>query len=186
MPSIKPNIVGGNLYHVFNRGVEKRIIFSDDNDRLRFIKGLYEFNNRNPVTILGSANLRGRTPQVMGDRRQREELVEICGFCLMPTHFHLLVRPLCDDGLSLFMQKNGSGYTCYFNLKHKRVGPLFQGAYKAKLVDDDTYARQVFGYTHLNPAEFIQKDWKDGIKDWPKVEKFLKKYRWSSFANYFD
>jgi len=186
MPSIRPDIIEGELYHVFNRGVEKRVVFQDDNDYFRFVHGLYEFNNSNPVTIWGSssANLRGFTPQV-GKRRQRNELVEICGFCLMPTHFHLLVRSLCEGGLSLFMKKNGAGYTGYYNLRHKRVGPLFQGVYKLKLADDDTYARQLFGYVHLNSAEFVQKNWKEGIKNWQKTEDFLKKYKWSSFSNYF-
>lgn len=177
MPSIRPEIVEGQLYHVINRGVEKRVIFNDNLDYLRFIRGLREFNDSKPVTIWESTNLRDRIPQ--------NDLVEICGFCLMPNHFHLLVRPLCEGGLSLFMQKNGAGYTGYYNLRHKRVGPLFQGKYKLKLVDDDDYARQVFGYIHLNPAEFVQKNWKDGIKDWLKTEKFLRKYKWSSFASYF-
>lgn len=177
MPSVRPEIIEGQLYHVINRGVEKRVIFNNDSDYLRFIQGLREFNDSEPVTIWESINLRDRIPQ--------NDLVEICGFCLMPNHFHLLLRPLCEGGLSLFMQKNGAGYTGYYNLKYERVGSLFQGKYKLKLVDSDVYARQVFGYVHLNPVEFIQKNWKEGINDWSKTEKFLKKYRWSSFANYF-
>mgnify|MGYP001582412863 CR=1 FL=1 len=166
------------MYHVFNRGVEKRVIFSDDDDYFRFVRGLREFNTRDPVLLWNS--------ELWGEIPQRDKLVEVCGFCLMPTHFHLLVRPLCEDGLSLFMQKNGAGYTGYYNLKYKRVGPLFQGVYKLKLVDNDDYARRVFAYIHLNPAEFVQKNWKDGIKDWSKTEAFLRKYKWSSFSNYFN
>jgi len=119
-------------YHIYNRGVEKHDIFRDDKDRFRFIHDLYEFNNKDAVLnnqYYFEINYGGPTSIVK--KRQRKLLVNILCFCLMPNHYHLILQQLVDNGISTFMQKLGSGYVTGFNLKYKRIGPLFQGRYKA-------------------------------------------------------
>ena len=117
--------------------------------------------------------------------RAREQLVDIISFCLMPNHFHFILKQLKDGGIVKFMQKIGTGYTMYFNQKHKRSGVLFQGKFKAILIDRDEYFLPLSGYIHSNPVEIIEPGWKDaGIKDWPMVNDFLQKYRWSSYQDY--
>ncbi len=103
----------------------------------------------------------------------------------MPNHFHLIVKQLVDGGITKFMHKLGTGYTLYFNQKYKRTGSLFEGKFKRIYIDKDEYLIHLSRYIHLNPIELIQHDWKKrGIKDWEKVNEFLKNYRWSSYPDY--
>jgi len=103
----KPIFAEGQIYHVFNRGVEKRDIFIDDKDYLRFIHGLYEFNDIKPVRNLHyfmnhkTGNVEAR--KIYG-YQEREPIVEILVFTLMPNHYHLMLRQVKDDGIVKFMQ----------------------------------------------------------------------------------
>ena len=118
-------------------------------------------------------------------REKRKLLVEILAWCLMPNHYHLLLRQRKENGIVLFMQKLGTGYTNYFNQKYHRVGPLFQGKFKAILVENDNYLTHLSRYIHLNPIELIDPDQKKSrIKNWTKAKKFLEKYRYSSYLDY--
>jgi len=103
----------------------------------------------------------------------------------MPNHFHLLVVQKKDKGITRFMRKMGTGYTNYFNTKYDRVGPLFQGNFKAKIVGKDEYLLHLADYIHLNPVEIIRPKWKDGeIGNLGEVKNFLQDYRWSSLLDY--
>jgi len=180
-------LVTGNLYHVFNRGVEKRKVFLEDKDYFRFIHDLYEFNDLDAVLNLNfylrKQDYGNRVPIVR--LKERKLLVDILCFCLMPTHFHLLVRQIRDDGIKLFLQKLTGGYARYFNTKYKRVGPLFQGPFKASLIEKEEYFLHLSRYIHLNPVELVEPSWKEqGIKNWAEVYKFLESYRWSSLLDY--
>ena len=171
----------GKYYHVYNRGVEKRNIFRDDKDRFRFIHDLYEFNDINPV-----GNNYGVPVSVIqkNQKRRRELLVNILCFCLIPNHYHLILEQLVDNGISLFMQKLG-GYVYSFNLKYERVGPLFQGKFKAIQIENENGLLHLSRYQHINPLEIIEPNWKEeGIKDWGKAIQFLESYRWSSYLDY--
>lgn len=188
----KTVFANNHYYHVYNRGVEKRDIFSDEKDYFRFIHDLYEFNDSNTVTNLNfrfksdyrGSDYRGPTSIVDKQRKKRDLLVEILCFCLMPNHFHLILKQLIDNGISLFMQKLG-GYVYYFNLKYQRVGPLFQGKFKAIEIDNENYLLHLSRYIHLNPLEIIEPNWKEGgIRDWKKAIQFLESYRWSSYLDY--
>lgn len=170
------------FYHVFNRGVEKRDIFVQEEDYLRFIHDLYEFNDQNQVLNLKFRFNYGSQTSIV---RKRLLIVNIHCFCLMPNHFHLILEPLVDNGISLFMQKMGSGYTNYFNNKYQRVGPLFQGRFKRIKVEKDEYLLHLSRYQHLNPIELIVPNWsKEGLGNWQKVNEFLKTYRWTSYLDY--
>jgi putative transposase len=173
------------LYHVYNRGTEKRTIFTEDADYFRFIHDLYEFNNVKAVLHLS----RKLSDSVLIGRgstsTNRERMVEIVAFCLMPNHFHFILRQTKEGGIVKFMQKVGTGYTMYFNQKNKRSGVLFQGRFKAILVDNDEYFLPLLNYIHLNPVELAEPEWREeGIKDKDKVDNFLENYRWSSYQDY--
>lgn len=181
----KPKFVSDSnyIYHIYNRGVEKRKIFLDDTDYFRFIHDLFEFNDIAPagkfLTIGDRISDNAKKP------KKRELLVEILAFCLMPNHFHLLLRQLAENGIVKFMHKLGIGYTMYFNEKNERVGPLFQGRFKAVLIDNEAHFHYLPYYIHLNPLDLIMPDWKEGgVKDYRKVEQFLSSYRWSSYLDY--
>lgn len=182
MARVKPET--GGIYHVYNRGVEKRNIFSDDKDYLRFIHDLFEFNDKNPAINL--AYYVGKQSKEVGllkiDREPRKLLVELIAFCLMPNHFHLLVRQREENGLTEFMRKIGTGYTNYFNKKYDRVGGLFQGRFKAVLVNREEYLIHLPFYIHTNPLDIIYGS--STSIDWDKKIEFLNNYRWSSYLDY--
>lgn len=135
-----------SFYHIYNRGVEKRIIFLDERDYQRFLQTLYHYQFDKPVPSfskrkgLNSQNFTQNTP-----------IVEIIAFCLMPNHFHLLIKQCKENGVSEFMSKVINSYTKYFNARHKRVGPLLQGMFKAVSIDSDIQLMHVSRYIHLNP-----------------------------------
>lgn len=176
----KPQFVEGKIYHIYNRGVEKRNTFLEDKDYLRFIHDLYEFNDEDAVSNLWYFLKYSEVQPhyILRERKKRKLLVEILAFVLMPNHFHLLLRQVKDNGIVRFMQKLG-GYTMYFNKKYERVGPLFQGRYKAVLVEEESHFIHLPFYIHCNPLKFYK-----GSTSIDKVMKYLENYRWSSLPDY--
>ena len=147
-------------YHVYNRGVEKRKIFIDDEDYSVFLNLFKRYLDDKP-----SVDEKGREYDLL------MEDVELTAFCLMPNHFHLLLYQLESDGITKLLRAVCSTYTTYFNKKYDRVGPLFQGIFKASRICDESYLLHVVDYIHLNPTEFMSWKWsslsywllKDGI-----------------------
>jgi len=184
----KPTFINSGIYHVYNRGVEKRLIFGDDKDRFRFIHDLYEMNNSLPV--LNSKYWLAKKDPYMEVQLPyiRDKLVEILAFCLMPNHYHLLLQQTQDKGIIKFMQKLGTAYTNYFNLKNDRVGPLFQGRFKAVSVQENTHFHHLYNYIHLNPLDLYAPEWRDNKlpnnRDNTDILNFLKNYRWSSYPDF--
>lgn len=184
----KESFINNNFYHIWNRGVDKRKIFLDTFDYLRFVYMLYYLNNKNFSP--DHFNYR-QDPRSLasgsGGKNNREPFVEIVAWTLMPNHFHLILEQLTENGISLFMHKIGTSYTKYFNIKNERTGRLFEGFFKAKHIDKDTYLTHCIRYLHLNPVELIEADWKEkGVKNFKKVQNFLEHYRWSNLSNYLE
>lgn len=144
----------GEYYHVYNRGVEKRVIFDSDFDYQRFLLLLLLANDDKPIEI--HQLLRDYTiSELIANKRQ--SIVKVVSFCLMPNHYHLLLKETSEKGISKFMHKLGTGYSLYYNLKNERSGSLFQGTYRAKHAKDDTYLKYLFEYIHLNPIrEYLE------------------------------
>ncbi len=188
----RPLFLNNYIYHVYNRGVDKRKVFLDDQDHFRFVHDLYEFNDKDPVVNINyrfrsqqSKSMGVELPYIPYMRKERKLLVDILVWCLMPNHFHLIVKQRRENGIRLFMQKLSGGYTNYFNLKYKRTGALFQGRFKAILVDKDDYLQHLINYIHSNPLKLMEPNWKEeGIKNMSKSKRFLNKYRWSSYLDY--
>ncbi len=171
----------GEFYHIYNRGTDKRKIFMSKGDNDRFLTLLYFANQDEPVDL----KLQGSTLSERTKQRTGAPLVEIAAYCLMPNHFHLLVRELEDDGISKFMQKLTTGYTMYFNKRHDRNGSLFQGRFKATEVLEDRYLQYLISYIHLNPIKIIEPKWKEtGITDKTRAERYLETYTASSYLYY--
>ena len=187
----KPQFVNREMYHVYNRGVEKRDVFLEKTDYLRFVHDLFEFNDEAPAL-----NFRYKLPQYqlhevelreveIKERKPRKLLVEILAFCQMPNHYHLLLRQKIDNGIVRFMQKLGTGYTNYFNTKEERVGALFQGRFKATYINREEYLEYLFYYIHFNCLDLIEPSWREGkIENYQKAINFLNSYRWSSHLDY--
>lgn len=181
MPNQPRKYEVGGIYHVFNRGYEKRNIFLDDSDYTRFIESLYYFNNKK-ITKIKTARL--ANPGLTG---KRDTIVELLAFTLMPNHYHLIVRETIDEGISAFMQKLGNGYIGYFNERHKRSGSgsIFQSRYKSVSVQDDIQLGVVFSYVHTNPIVLKEPAWRDfKIRNARNAIRWLENYRWSSYRDY--
>lgn len=170
------------IFHVLNRGVDKRNVVADDTDRLRFMQGLYLYNDKN---LLDKNTKRLTTkPELY---IERELLVKIHLFCLMDNHYHLLLSPIDDEvtNISSFMRKLNMGYAKYFNEKYDRSGALWQGKYKKIHIEHDTHFFYIAYYIHLNPLDKPFPEWRDGtVNDLNGTLKFLKEYKWSSYQDY--
>lgn len=146
MPYRTTPLSNDSYYHIYNRGVEKRIIFTCERDYQRFLQILYYYQFTGPKPAF-SKHLQFK----IKDFYNNPKIVEIICYCLMPNHFHLLVKQLQDNGISEFMGKVLNSYTKYFNTKYKRVGPLFQGTFKTVLVENEYQLIHISRYIHLNP-----------------------------------
>ncbi len=168
-------------YHIYSRGTDRREIFLDNNDRERFLKGLYVYNSGKPIKFRDIKDIRYE------NILRTNPYTAIGSFCLMPNHFHLLLRETEEGGISAFMGKLLTSYSMYFNKKYKRTGGLFEGTFRAEHVSNDNYLKYLFAYIHLNPVKLIDSEWKvNGIKNQKFAENYLKKYRYSSFEDYMN
>jgi len=174
----------GEFYHIYNRGVEKRTIFQNTSDYKRFLALLYVANSSKQIHLSNDIWYKGSIGKVF-EKDRGEPLVAIGAYCLMPNHFHLLLTPLVDGGISKFMLKLQTGYSMYFNKKNDRVGGLFQGVFKSQHIDDDTFFRYIYTYIHLNPAKLKNSKWKTQSKGFlNQLKKFIAEYPYSSLQEY--
>jgi len=171
-----------DIFHVLNRGVDKRDIVLDDGDRIRFIHNLYALNDKNrapnPITQ------KGRRENL---ENNRSPLVNIHAFCLMSNHYHMLISAVDEDieNISKFMQKFNMAYTKFFNEKYQRNGVLWQGVFKIIPIKQDAHYNYIPYYIHLNPLDFAEPKWRSGqVSDTKKALAFLRNYRWSSHLDY--
>jgi putative transposase len=179
----KQKFVQEQFYHVYNRGVDKRVIFSNDYDYQRFILLLHVLNTNKNLKIRDL--IKENSFDELLKIKNEDPIVAIGAYCLMPNHFHLLITPLVDNGISKFMLKLQTSYSMYFNIKNKRSGALFQGAFKSQHLDSDEYLKYIYSYIHLNPAKLKDKNWEDRkMYDDNSLKEFILNYRYSSVGEY--
>lgn len=152
MPARQPIFSSQSFYHIYNRGHNKESIFLHYKDYSRYLKRLEEFLTKHNITLLA--------------------------YCLMPNHIHLLLRQNGDESPVKFVHRLHTAYSMYFNKKYERVGSVFQGRFKAKLVDSEEYLLHVSRYIHLNPLEIVR-------AQGPALNSLLA-YPWSSLKEYAD
>ena len=176
------------LIHTLNRGVDKRIIFLDDQDHFRFIHNLFEFNDQKGVNNLYYRFHKAKSKDFVShyiEREQRKLLVDIHAFCLMPNHYHLLLSSRVEKGISKFMTKLNIGYAKYFNEKYQRSGALFEGRYKSVPIKDESHFIHIPYYIHCNPLDLKYPQWREReLKTSQSALNFLDNYRWSSYMDY--
>ncbi|MFH1162077.1 MAG: transposase [Candidatus Jorgensenbacteria bacterium] len=175
------------IIHALSRGTDKRKIFMDKQDYLRFIHDLFEFNDQAPANNILYRFSRKPNSAVghYANKEKRKLLVALHAFCLMPNHYHLLLSPLIENGVSLFMRKINVGYVKYFNQKYERKGTLFEGRYKSVRVANESHLLHLPYYIHLNPLDLFSPGWRQHeAKNYAQCMKFLESYRWSSFLDY--
>lgn len=176
MPGRNVPFFTDQIYHVFNRGIDKRPTFTDKREYNRAVNSMHYYTYLKPLRkysyFLDLSN--DEQKKYLAAITDSKKLVEILAFCLMPNHFHLLLKQLSENGISKFMNNFLNSYTRYFNTKHVRIGSLFLNQFKAVRVENDEQLIHVTRYIHLNPiTSFL-------VKDFDK----LKKYNWSSLSEY--
>ena len=168
-------IANNHWYHIYNRGVERRIVFTNKREYKRFIQTLrYYQYARPPIRYSKFLHLaEAQRSDMLRDLYAQPKIIEITSFCLMPNHFHLLLKQLSSRGISKYLANICNSYSKYFNIKHKRVGPLFQGNFKAVLIETDYQLLHVSRYIHLNHVSSLI-----------IPEEKLDAYPWSSFPEH--
>jgi putative transposase len=163
----KIDFVIGEYYHIYNRGVDKRDVFLDENDYSRFLVSMREFNQVNPIGSIFEKKEKGSSTSL---EVELPKLVEVVCYCLNPNHPHLILKQLEYKGIEKFMHRLDTGYTKYFNRKNNRSGALFQGRYKAIYIDSNEYLLYLSAYVNCNS----------------EVHKIAnaENYKWCSFPDY--
>jgi len=154
MGTRKTSFENKEFYHIYNRGVEKRDIFSNYFDLCRFFQSMEEFNVIEPIGSVYENRFRKNKMKAKTNKNQlgseASKLVNFIAFCLNPNHFHFILEQVSDKGIEKFMHRIGTGYTKYFNNKEKRTGVLFQGVFQSKHIDSNEYLLHLSAYVNLN------------------------------------
>lgn len=136
-----------SYYHVYNRGVEGRRIFLEEKDYVVFLNLLKRY--------LSGDETKDLSGRIFDDLSVE---VDLLAYCLMPTHFHLLLYQTTEQGMTRLLRRLMTSYSMYFNKKYKRFGTLFQDRFKASLISRDDYLQHISRYLHLNPRDY--RTWK--------------------------
>ena len=159
----KDIIATGEVYHVYNQSIADYRIFNSDSEFSRIVE-LIQYYQGEKQQVNFSKFKEYNMQHLKENIPDEEKLVEIICYCPMPTHFHLALKQLKDQGISKFVNKVFNSYSHYFNIKHNRKGPLFTGRFKKVLVQTDEQLLHLTRYIHLNPvtAELVDypADWK--------------------------
>lgn len=170
----------GGYYHLYNRGVNKRLIFKDQKDYSTFLSYLqfYLSPPRDP-----QADLRGDSSQVKISPskvlKNYAGEIELLAYCLMPNHFHLMVKQKSEYGINHFMRSLCTKYARYFNTRYRRIGHLFQDTYKAVRIKNEYQFTYLTKYIHRNPLDLPVL--KPACEETPRR---LSSYKYSSYGNY--
>ena len=141
-------IVTGEIYHIYNKSIAEFVIFNNDDEFLRMKELIRYYQVEQLVKFSEFKELKsGMLKEYNG-----EKLIEIICYCLMPTHLHLVVKQLKENGVLNFMRNLSNSYSHYFNIKHNRKGPLWEGRFKKVLVKADEQLLHLTRYVHLNPV----------------------------------
>lgn len=187
----KAEFINGEYYHVYNRGVDKRNIFSNKKDYDRMIETIWFVNDKKTHSGLSDHKRklqeeRAKRPEerpprsaesdLGGQEGGHERLVEVICYCLNPNHYHFILRQLTENGISLFMGKLSNSYTKYYNTKHDRSGPLYSGKFKSVHIDSNNYFLYLSVY--VNGNHFIHGYEELGIESVPNS------WQYSSYLDY--
>jgi len=164
----------GEIYHVVNHSLEGLNLFNNKRAYQRFID-LLSFYYRAPPVRFSYFNRADKENRIRINEIMihAEKQVDIIAFCLMPNHFHLILRQNKENGISSFVSKVENSYVRYFNIKNERKGPLFEASFYAGRIENQEQLDHISRYIHLNPlVSFLVK--KGNLIEYP----------WSSFGDY--
>lgn len=166
----------GAYYHIYNRGVAKQKVYVDEQDFGVFLSYCKTYLLPKDVTALqdvlssdASSKEKDRALKLLR-MNNFADTIKLHAYCLMPNHFHMLLYQKEADSMDRFMNSLGTRFAMYFNKKYKRVGPIFQGVYKAVRITSEEQLMYLTKYIHRNPD--------------PDQGKTFQSYPYSSYAAY--
>lgn len=167
-------IAPGEYYHICNRAVNKQTIFHDTKDYFRFLFLILYFQSPVVFQQLGRMVKDFVLSSALDIKEEviKKRTVELVAFCIMPNHFHLIVKELEESAIAVYMQRVLTAYSKYYNTKYEKSGHVFQGPYRAIHISDDSQLKYLSAYIHRNPRE---------LAGWLNKED---KYQWSSYQDY--
>lgn len=171
----------GGYYHVYNRGVEGREIFSDEQDYKTFLYTLKRYLE--PYSGEIREGFKKDRPSILTHKQQMslDGEVTLLAYCLMPNHFHLLVKQQIRDGITKLVRRVCTNYAMYFNRKYERKGVLFESVYKAVSINSDEQLINLSRYIHLNPVNVVKRRY--GLVE-TVVGSKPEEYSYSSYRKY--
>lgn len=176
MATIRKTVfTNGEIYHVFNRGVDRKNIFNDKRDYKRVMETIKYYQRTGPKMKFSKymkLSVEQRELE-LNKNNNHKVLVEILAYCLMPNHLHFLLRQISDNGISRFMSDISNSHSKYFNTKNERNGSLFQGPFKEVHIETEEQLIHTSRYIHLNPVASSIIESED-----------LCTYQWSSYPEY--
>lgn len=154
MASIRKHILlNDKIYHIFNRSIAGYVIFNNPeefNRMLELVKLCRFINFNYRYSQFSKLELSTKMAIINKLEKDNNILVEIVAFCLMPTHIHLILKQIIDDGITKYLGRISNSYSKYFNFKHSRTGPLWSGRFKNEIVETDEQLLHLTRYVHLN------------------------------------
>ncbi|MEN9327868.1 MAG: hypothetical protein RI947_676 [Candidatus Parcubacteria bacterium] len=179
MPIREEPLLAGSIYHIYNRSVDKKILFGTRLGCYRFIEALkYYRSTKFNVSLSRFYRLdeyrRKEIEEIVKDHAYHT--VQVLAYALMPTHFHLLLKDLHENGISQYISKVTNAFTRYYNITHHRTGSVFESRFKATCMRTDEQLIHTSRYIHLNcySGNIIQ-----------TIDE-LRLYEWSSYKHYIE
>jgi putative transposase len=173
------SFIKGEFYHIYVHGIADFKIFPTEKDYQRFLTLLFSANSTNSTPRLDrSIDLNLVWDIINGKAKIGKSLVDIICFCLMPTHFHLLLKERGDANISKYLHKILVSHSKYINLKYERRGHLFESKFHSKHINDNDYLLKISCYIHKNPKDL--KPWKnkEHLYPWSSYQDYIFKNRW--------
>ncbi len=155
MPKRQVILANQEIYHVYNRSLRKTHIFSSKKEFDFFTEAFTFYINPAPPVKFSVY----RKKRSYFDISHKAELVTICAYTIMPTHFHFLLMQNITDGIRKFLHRICNSYSHYYNIRHEQKGPVFESKFKAKHIKTSEQFIHVSRYIHLNPVtDFLVED----------------------------
>lgn len=177
-------IAPGEYYHIYNRAVSKQTIFHDTRDYLRFLFLILYFQSPLIFQQLGRLVKHFVQHRVLDtidiNEIIKKRTVELVAFCVMPNHFHLILKGLEEGGIATYMQRVLNAYAKYYNTKYEKSGHVFQGPYRAVHVSSDRQLLYLSSYIHRNPRELANWLGKEDQYQWSSYQDYIGENRWGN------
>lgn len=179
MPPRSTPLITNEIYHILNRGNAATPIYKSKKDYFMFTEAFCYYQHACPpfkFSKFKTLNLNQKNSILKELNSKKNYQIEIIAYCLMPNHYHFLVKQIKDNGVLNFMRLLTDSYSHYFNIKYERRGSLFEGRFKAIRIENETQLLHLSRYIHLNPySSFVVRNIKE-----------LFSYPFSSFPEYLN